>query len=39
MQVADPKSRLWTQDELHQMAELGFFEDSGPNSLKAKSWY
>ena len=26
MQVADPKSRLWTQDELHQMAELGFFE-------------
>jgi len=26
MQVADPKSRLWTQDELHQMAELGFFD-------------
>jgi Uma2 family endonuclease len=26
MQVADPKSRLWTQDELHRMAELGFFE-------------
>ena len=25
MQAADPQSRLWSRDEFHQMAELGFF--------------
>jgi len=26
VQTADPKTRLWTQDEFHRMAELGFFD-------------
>jgi Uma2 family endonuclease len=26
MPLADPRTRLWTQDEFHRMAELGFFD-------------